>query len=117
MNAIKPIFRSYKVDRNKPKGIPGAKKKKGIVLPKPDPKALPIVKVKKKRNRSKKSVTRCPHTNMRHYAKGMCNHCYHLYGRSSLATDCPHKEKMIYAKGLCQNCYFNRYNKKKRSNK
>ena len=52
MNAIKPIFRSYKVDRNKPKGIPGAKKKKGIVLPKPDPKALPIVKVKKKRNRS-----------------------------------------------------------------
>ena len=67
-----------------------------------------------KRIRKKHVITRCPHTEQDHYAKGMCNHCYHLYGRSTLATKCPHTEKLTYAKGLCQNCYFNSYNKEKK---
>ena len=64
----------------------------------------------KKRKRKKREITRCPHTTMPHYAKGMCNHCYHLYGRKSLATKCAHKDRMTYAKDMCQNCYFNAYN-------
>ena len=49
---------------------------------------------------------------------GMCNHCYHKYGRSSLATDCVHAgQKPIYAKGKCQSCYINDYNKMRRREK
>ena len=86
-NVIPPIFRAVKTVR------------KNEQLIEVDQDQEPGVK--KRRNRSKKQVTRCPHTDMKHYAKGMCNHCYHLYGRSSLATKCPHKDKMIYAKGMC----------------
>ena len=64
--------------------------------------------------RKKRENTRCPHKDAKHYAKGMCNHCYHLYGRSSLATKCEHKDRMVYAKGQCQNCYFLSYNTKKK---
>lgn len=56
---------------------------------------------------------RCPHKDVKHYAKGMCNRCYHIYGRASLATKCPHKDMMNYAKGRCQNCYFTNYNREK----
>ena len=46
---------------------------------------------------------------------GMCNHCYHKYGRSALATDCSHAgQRTIYAKGKCQSCYINDYNKMRR---
>ena len=46
--------------------------------------------------------------------QGMCNHCYHKYGRNSFATACVHTDRLIYAKGKCQNCYLNEYNKEKR---
>jgi len=59
-------------------------------------------------------VLKCPHTNQKHYAKGMCNHCYHKYGRQSNADACPHTDRLVYAKGKCQNCYLNDYNKVKR---
>lgn len=52
---------------------------------------------------------------MKHYAKGMCNHCYHLYGRRRMSTKCPHTDKLCYAKGMCQNCYFSSYNQAKRT--
>ena len=71
----------------------------------------PVIEVK---NRKKREITRCPHPEAKHYAKGMCNHCYHLYGRSSLATKCEHKDRLVYAKGMCQNCYFLSYNTKKK---
>lgn len=71
-------------------------------------------RVIKRRARKIATITRCEHVEMKHYAKGMCNHCYHLYGRTSLANKCPHTDKMNYAKGMCQNCYFNSYNQKKR---
>ena len=69
---------------------------------------------KKKRQRRSKQITNCPHTSLKHYAKGMCNLCYHLYGRNHNATKCEHTYLQNYAKGLCQNCYFNCYNKNKR---
>jgi C4-type Zn-finger protein len=59
-------------------------------------------------------VIKCPHKNQKHYAKGMCNHCYHKYGRNSYADACPHTDRLVYAKGKCQNCYLNDYNKLKR---
>jgi hypothetical protein len=59
-------------------------------------------------------ITNCPHKNLKHFAKGMCNHCYHRYGRKGTATACKHTDRMNYAKGMCQNCYINAYNKEKR---
>lgn len=58
-------------------------------------------RVIKRRKRKIQPITRCQHTSLRHYAKGMCNHCYHLYGRHKLATACPHTDKMNYAKNMC----------------
>lgn len=51
---------------------------------------------------------------LKHFAKGMCNHCYHRYGRSGKVSDCNHTDRMKYAKGMCQNCYVKAYNKAKR---
>jgi hypothetical protein len=62
-------------------------------------------------------VTNCKHTLLKHFAKGMCNHCYHRFGRKALADKCPHTDRKRYAKGKCQNCYINEYNKAKRHQK
>ena len=79
-----------------------------------DVKELPA----RKFGRKKGTITACPHVNLPLYAMGMCNHCYHKYGRSSLATDCVHAgQKPIYAKGKCQSCYINDYNKMRRREK
>ena len=64
----------------------------------------------KKRQRKKREITNCQHTDQKHYAKGMCNHCYHLYGRKGKANKCEHTDKHNYARGMCQQCYFNFYN-------
>ena len=65
--------------------------------------------------RKKRVITACAHTNLSHYAMGMCNHCYHKYGRNALATDCAHAgQRKVYAKGKCQSCYINDYNKMRR---
>lgn len=64
--------------------------------------------------RKRMNVFRCPHTDRKHYAKNMCNNCYHKQGRNKKATKCPHKERQNYAKGKCQNCYLNDYHKVKR---
>jgi hypothetical protein len=61
-------------------------------------------KIKKKRNS-------CGHPDKKHYAKGMCNNCYHKYGRFAKPTGCDHD--LLYAKGLCQKCYVTKYNKQK----
>ena len=63
-----------------------------------------------KRIRKQKGITACKHTNKRHYAKGMCNACYHIKGRSNgLATNCKHLNQKNYAKGMCINCYHDIY--------
>ena len=59
--------------------------------------------------RKRKQVTKCPHTDRSHYAKGMCNNCYHRHGREKRATKCPHSDKPLYAKGKCQQCYLHKY--------
>lgn len=66
----------------------------------------------KKRKKATRVVDSCPHTNLPHYAKGMCSNCYHTRGRNKAPWKCPHTEKFHYALGLCQNCYQYTYNKK-----
>lgn len=43
----------------------------------------------------------------------MCYNCYHSKGRNKKAWKCEHRNKMHYAKGLCQNCYHTLYKKAK----
>ena len=57
-------------------------------------------------------ITNCPHTHKKHYAKGMCNYCYHMYGRNSKASYCKHTNRQVYAKGLCHKCYNALYYKR-----
>jgi hypothetical protein len=58
-----------------------------------------------------KSITACPHSARKHYAKNMCNNCYHRLGRNKTAWDCEHTDRKHYAKGKCQFCYLKHYNK------
>jgi hypothetical protein len=67
-----------------------------------------------KSGRKPGTITNCPHKHLKHFAKGMCNHCYHRFGRGGNATNCVHTDRRNYAKGMCQNCYINTYNKIKR---
>jgi len=53
----------------------------------------------------------CGHPERPHYAKNMCNQCYHKFGRTKKPWRCSHEK--LYAHGLCQNCYINDYNKKR----
>jgi hypothetical protein len=53
----------------------------------------------------------CPHLDKKHYAKNMCNACYHRQGRVKKAWLCPHTNKVHYARGKCRNCYLNSYHK------
>ncbi|CAG9334856.1 unnamed protein product [Blepharisma stoltei] len=60
-----------------------------------------------------KSITACSHTDKKHYAKNMCNNCYHRFGRNKLAWACSHPERQHYAKGKCQLCYLQDYHRSK----
>ena len=62
--------------------------------------------------RKKTNVINCEHAEKNHYAKGMCQMCYHKKGRAKMA-DC-HPDKTLYARNLCRNCYMNNYLKEKR---
>jgi hypothetical protein len=57
--------------------------------------------------------TACPHFYRKHYAKNMCNNCYHRLGRDKNAWNCEHSDRKHYAKGFCQNCYLKHYNEHK----
>ena len=59
----------------------------------------------KKNNRIPQKVTNCEHKDRKYYAKGMCNHCYHAYGRTKKATACKHPDRMAYALNKCMSCY------------
>lgn len=43
---------------------------------------------------SKKEI-HCGHNDKEHYAKGLCNNCYHRYGRNKKPWLCIHKK--LYA--------------------
>ena len=51
-------------------------------------------------------ITRCPHTEERHFCKGMCFRCYHRSGRTKKAWACEHTAQLLYSKGLCRTCYL-----------
>ena len=38
-------------------------------------------------------ITKCPHTNRKHYAKNMCSSCYRKYGRNTFAFKCQHTDR------------------------
>ncbi|CAG9335712.1 unnamed protein product [Blepharisma stoltei] len=75
-----------------------------------EPKKI-IKKAKKGKTAYKKKITACPHKNKRHYARNMCNNCYHKSGRVKRAWACPHQDRQLYAKGVCQFCYLQCYHK------
>ena len=66
------------------------------------------------RKRKAQKITACPHKDRKHYAKHMCNNCYHKLGRARYAWACPHPERKFYAKGQCQLCYLRSYHQAKR---
>ena len=66
----------------------------------------------KKKKRTVRINTECPHKFSQHYAKGMCSNCYHSKGRNKKPWNCPHLSKSHYALGVCQNCYQMDYIKK-----
>ena len=59
--------------------------------------------------KQKRLNTDCPHTDRKHYAKNMCNNCYHKNGRDRTAWACEHSDRKLYAKGKCQFCYLKHY--------
>jgi hypothetical protein len=61
---------------------------------------------------SSKKVNECGHPEKDHYAKGLCNNCYHKFGRNKKPWLCSHDR--LYAGGMCQNCYVNNYNRKRK---
>ncbi|CAG9324870.1 unnamed protein product [Blepharisma stoltei] len=63
----------------------------------------------KRRRKKPRGITSCPHIYKKHYAKGMCNSCYHRFGRDSFAWKCPHTDRKHYAKGKCELCYIKHY--------
>jgi hypothetical protein len=63
------------------------------------------------RSKKIKKANSCGHPERSHYAKNMCNQCYHKHGRTKKPWRCSHEK--LYAHGLCQNCYINAYNKKR----
>jgi len=71
-----------------------------------DQKIFSIDRKKDLSNKENKSrINNCPHTDKKYYAKGMCNRCYHYYGRAQMATGCPHKDAKAYALNMCLKCY------------
>lgn len=66
----------------------------------------------KSASRRTKVVTKCPHKERKHYAKGLCSTCYHKKGRTKLAWRCPHIDQVHYAKGCCQECYITFHSKR-----
>ena len=70
----------------------------------------------KKKKRTTKLCTACPHKNAIHYAKNMCSNCYHSRGRNKKPWNCSHFTKSHYALGLCQNCYQMKYIQRQVSN-
>ena len=71
-------------------------------------------KPKKPKKISRKSITKCPHTEAEFYAKGMCAKCYHKLGREKLADKCPHTDRASYVRGICKCCYLKQYHRQKK---
>ena len=57
------------------------------------------------KRRPRSTITKCSHGHRKHYAKGLCRQCYHIFGRKNLATGCKHTSDINYARNLCISCY------------
>ena len=75
--------------------------------------STPVTKQVVRKGKPPVAVTKCRHTTAKHYARGMCNSCYHSYGRTVRASNCEHTDKQVYARGLCQQCYSKEQYKRK----
>ena len=107
-NQVKPIAQRTRARSIRKIDVPASKK--------PSSKKTKEATSKKPYTRPLMTITNCKHTDAVHYAKGMCNHCYHINGRKTAgkATKCEHTDRPNYCKGLCMNCYINGYNKNKK---
>ncbi|CAG9333772.1 unnamed protein product [Blepharisma stoltei] len=54
-----------------------------------------LLKKNKKKHKKLMRVTACPHVNKKHYARGMCNMCYHRYGREFFEWNCRRSRKAL----------------------
>jgi len=59
------------------------------------------------------TITKCPHTSRKHYAKNMCSSCYRKFGRNQNAWKCEHHDRLLYSMGMCQTCYLSDYHKRR----
>ena len=75
--------------------------------------STPTTKQAVRKGKPPVAVTKCRHKTAKHYARGMCNSCYHSYGRTVRASKCEHTDKQVYARGLCQQCYSKEQYKRK----
>lgn len=86
------------------------------MLPKGSSAAIPPgyiqIQTEKPANRKTKVVTKCEHTDRKHYAKGLCSSCYHKGGRTKKSWNCEHKDRLHYAKGCCHECYVTFHSKR-----
>lgn len=74
-----------------------------------------IQAIRSKVNNTASDLVKCPHTDKKPYAKGMCHNCYHKRGKSKMAHACGHTTKPHYSNGLCQNCYLAQYYQKRKA--
>ena len=72
-------------------------------------------KIVQGRPKASQRIDRCPHTEAKYYAKGMCSKCYLSYGRNRLATACEHNDRMFYALSMCLQCYHKHKHQKIKS--
>lgn len=115
---LSEISASFNVFSNMPSKINPPQGLWPISLALPDPSLIPAQPIEKlpsifqsEGKKKCKTVTACPHTSRKHYAKNMCNNCYHRLGRDKFAWKCEHSDRKHYAKGKCQFCYLKHYNK------
>lgn len=62
--------------------------------------------------KTRRIISKWPHTSMKYYAKGMCKRWYHNFGREKKAFVWGHTEKPLYAKGYCKQWYLSKYKEK-----
>ena len=71
-----------------------------------------------RRRYGQKWASDCPHTNRKHYSKGLCRYCYNVNGRPDKYQRCArHADRKVYCKGLCVSCYISMRKKVVKQNK
>ena len=76
-----------------------------------------MIQISLNNKRARRPILNCPHTERKHYAKNMCQNCYHRRGKTKMAYACGHPNKSHYSSGMCQNCYLAKYYLKRKEKK